>query len=166
MKMVFFGTLGTPLTDRDKAVRQLFTSTGFSVSEQKNFGDWLWHHYAIDVGFASENLKAGGVQGLLASPDSFKQMVYDIRELLPLLKARGAKLSLAATLPFYLPAGFLGFAMKMALAPGSLARAIMERGGASAATSHEMKVYPRDALDEARRLNVKVPRLESVEHLL
>ena len=41
----------------------------------------------------------------------------------------------------------------------------MERGMGSAATSHEMKVYTRDVLAEARRLRVKVPRLEGIEQL-
>ena len=165
MKLVFFGTLGTKLIDRDRAVRGLFTSAGFSVSEQKNFGDWLWHHYVFDAGFGSEMLKAGSVEALTRSPEFLKGMILDLRELFPLLKARGVKLSVAATLPFSLPAGLLGFALRKALAPGSLGREIMERGMSSAATSHEMKVYPRDVLAEARRWGVRVPRLEGIEHL-
>ena len=166
MKMVFFGTLGNPLTDRDRAVRKLFTSAGFKVSEQKNFGDWLWHHFILDVGFGSETLKAGGVEALMSSSEALKGIVLDVRELLPLLKARGVKLGLAATLPFSLPAGLFGFVMKKLFAAGSLIREITLRGGASASTSAEMQVYPRDALDEARRLGIRVPRLEAIEGLL
>ena len=165
MKLVFFGTLANPLTERDRAVRALFKSAGFSVSEQKNFGDWLWHHYALDAAMGSQMLKAGSVEVLTSSSKNWAGLVLNLRELFPLLRARGVKLGLAATLPFYLPVGLLGFAMKQVMAPGSLAREILERGMASAATSHEMKVYPRDVLDEARRLGVKVPRLEGIEHL-
>jgi 2-dehydropantoate 2-reductase len=166
LKTVFFGTLGGKLTDRDRAVREFFTSTGFSVCEQKNFGDWLWHHFILDVGFGSETLKAGGVEALMSSSKFLKGIVFDVRELLPLLKARGAKLSLAETLPFFLPARLFAFVLKKVFAPGSLQREITLRGGESTATSAEMKVYPRDALQEARRLGVKVPRLEGIEKLL
>ena len=166
LKTVFFGTLGGKLTDRDRAVRELFTSTGFSVSEHKNFGNWLWHHFILDAGFGSETLKAGGVEALMSSSKLLKGIVFDVRELLPLLKARGAKLSLAATLPFFLPARLFAFVLKKVFAQGSLLRELTLRGGESAATSAEMKVYPRDALEEARRLGVKVPRLEGIERLL
>lgn len=166
MKLVFFGTMGKTQTDRDREVRALFTSSGFQVSEQRNFGDWLWHHYALDAAIMSQLLKAGGVEALTSSSSHLAHVVLNLRELFPLLRARGVKLGLTATLPFFLPAGLLGLAMKAVLAPGTLAREILDRGMASAATSHEMKVYPKDVLEEARRLEVKVPRLESIAGLL
>lgn len=166
MKTVFFGTLDRPLTERDRAVRALFTSAGFQVSEQKDFRGWLWHHYALDAAFGSQMLKAGSVEALTSSSKNLAGLVLNLRELFPLLVARGVKLSWAATLPFSLPAGLLGLAMKAVLSPGSLAREILERGMASAATSREMRVYPKDVLEEARRLGVRVPRLEAIEGLL
>jgi 2-dehydropantoate 2-reductase len=166
LKTVFFGTLGTPLTNRDREVRALFTSAGFSVSEQKNFGDWLWHHFIVDAGFGSEALKAGGTEALMSSPAHLKGIVLDVRELLPVLKARGARLSLLATLPFLLPPGFFGYVMKRVFTPGSFYREITLRGSESAATSAEMRVYALDALDEARKWGIHVPRLEGIEELM
>jgi 2-dehydropantoate 2-reductase len=166
LKTVFLGTLDNKLTDRDRVVRELFRSAGFAVSEQKNFGNWLWNHFILDVGFGSETLKAGGVEALMSSSKSLKGLVLDVRELLPLLKARGIKLGLAETLPLSLPAGLFAFILKKVFARNSLIREITVRGAASASTSAEMKVYPRDALEEAKRLGVRVPRLEAIEGLL
>jgi hypothetical protein len=85
---------------------------------------------------------------------------------LPLLEARGAKLGVLAKLPFFFPAGLFGFLMGQVFSPGSFAREITLRGAESASTSAEMKVYPRDALEEARRLGVRAPRLEAIAPLL
>jgi 2-dehydropantoate 2-reductase len=165
MKVVFFGTMGVPLTDRDHAVRDLFAAAGFSVSEQKNFQAWLWHHFILDAGFAYASLIAGGARKVPESPQALRGIILVVRELLPLIRARGVKLSPVAIVPFYLPLWLLGFALKKALAKGTLARAIMETSD-SPANQRELKLYVGDSLAEARRLRVRAPLLESLEPLL
>lgn len=166
LKTVFLGTLGTEVTGRHRVVSQLFRSAGFRVSEQRHFRDWLWHHFVLDAAVAIEVLKVGGMKAFADTPEAFRGVVRNARELLPLLRARGCRLSPLATLPFSLPSRLMGWLMKKALGPKSLAREIVLRGAESPATSGEMPVYVRDTLAEARRLGVRVPRLEAVEHLL
>lgn len=165
MKVVFFGTMGAALTDRDRAVRNLFTAAGFSVSEQKNFQAWLWHHFILDAGFAYASLIAGGAGKVPESPRALRGMILVVRELLPLIRARGIKLSPLAIVPFQLPLWLLGFALQKALAKGTLARAIMETGD-SPAIQRELKLYVRDALAKAKRLGVRAALLGSLEPLL
>jgi 2-dehydropantoate 2-reductase len=165
MKVVFFGTMGVPLTDRDRAVRDLFTAAGFSVSEQKNFQAWLWHHFILDAGFAYASLTAGGAAKVPESPRALRGMILVVRELLPLIRARGVKLSPVAILPFYLPLWLLGFALQKALAEGTFARALMDTND-NLANQRELKLYVRDTLAEAKRLGVRTALLESLEPLL
>jgi len=166
LNTVVLGTLGTEVTDRHKAVRQLFRSAGFGVSEQRHFRDWLWHHFVLDTAVAIEVLKVGGMKAFADSPEAFRGLVLNARELLPLLKARGCRLSPLATVPFALPTRLVAWLMTKALGPGSLAREIVVRGAESPTTSGEMGIYVRDTLAEARRLGVRLPRLESVEPLV
>lgn len=169
LNTVFLGTmdaLGPGRSDRHREVGQLFRSAGFRVSEQGHFRDWLWHHFVLDTAVAIEVLKVGGMKAFAESPAAFRGLVLNVRELLPVLRARGARLSPLATLPFSLPAGLLAWMMAKALGPGSLAREIVVRGSESPTTAGEMAIYARDTLAEARRLGVRVPRLEEVEPLL
>lgn len=166
LNTVILGTLATEATDRHRAVKQLFLSAGFRVSEQRHFRDWLWHHFVLDAAVAIEVLKVGGMKPFADSPEAFRGLVLNVRELLPLLKARGCRLSPLATLPFALPAGLVAWLMTRALGPGSVAREVVVRGAESPTTSGEMAVYVRDTLAEARRLGVRVPRLEEVEPLV
>jgi len=165
LKRVFFGTMGVPLTERDRAVRDLFTAAGFSVSEQKNFQAWLWHHFVLDAGFGYASLTAGGAGKVPESARALRGMIRVVRELLPLIRARGVKLSPIAIVPFYLPLWLLVFALQKALAKGTLARAIMETGD-SPANRRELKLYVGDSLAEARRLGLRTALLESLEPLL
>jgi 2-dehydropantoate 2-reductase len=165
MRGVIFGTMGVPLTDRDRAVRDLFTAAGFSVSEKKNFQAWLWHHFLLDAGFAYASLTVGGAVKVADSPQALRGMILVVRELLPLIRARGVKLSPLAIVPFHLPLWLLGFALQKALAKGTMARALMESLD-SPANQRELKLYVRDVLAEAKRLGGRAPLLESLEPVL
>jgi len=162
LKQVFFGTLNTDRTPRDEAVRSLFRSAGFSVSEQKDFRAWLWFHFIGNAAMAAQSTKAGGVTALLDSPQEVTGMLRVIRELLPVLKARGIKVGLLSRLPFMLPARPLGWLIqKAAFTPGKMIREVAERAAASPNNKHEFVLYVHDVLAEARKLGVKVPSIEA-----
>lgn len=161
LKTVSFGILGTASGARDLAVRNLFTAAGFRVAEQADFRSWLWLHFILNAGILSQALKAGGVSKLINSTGQLKQAFLNIRELLPLVRARGGTVRLADSLPYRLPAGLLGWVLrKTMLGEGSLGRWLMEN-----ANSPEIKFFGRDALAEARKLGVAVPRLAAMESL-
>jgi 2-dehydropantoate 2-reductase len=162
LKKVFFGTLRTELTARDNAVRDLFRSAGLSVSEKRDFRSWLWSHFIFDAGLLAQALQAGGLAALADSPTQLSQAFLNVRELLPVLAARGVRPAPVDALPFRLPAGLLGLVLqKTLLAPGSVGRRAMETNN----NEDEMRSFPRDALAEARRFGVPAPRLAALEPL-
>ncbi len=164
---VTFGTFGTPLTERETSVRKLFQDAGFSISEKKDFRGWLWFHFILNAGLLSQALKAGTFNDLMNSPKHFKQVVLNLRELVPLLKVRGAKLGIGTKVLLALPAGLTGFVLHTAaFGRGSLPRYVMENFALQPSSNDMMGIFPRDVLTEARKLGVPVPRLESIAPLL
>ena len=162
LKKVFFGTLRTQLTARDRAVRDLFRSAGLSVSEKRDFRSWLWSHFIVNAGLLAQALKAGGMAALADSPTQLSDAFLNIRELLPLLAARGVRPATVDALPLRLPAGLLGLVLqKTLLGPGSVGRRAMGMTN----NEDELRAFPRDALAEARRLGVPAPRLAALEPL-
>ncbi|WP_379129701.1 ketopantoate reductase family protein [Paenibacillus sp. sgz500958] len=165
MKSIFMGFVGdTSVTKRYQNVRELFINAGFTISEKKDMRSWLWVHFALNVGLATQALQAGGFDRVFDSKAHLKHMMLLLRETLPLIRAKGGKVGFAATLALHLPAGLLGWVMQKVMAKGNLARDIMAEAGTSenlnrAATS----IFPKDALADARRLGVPLPRLTGME---
>lgn len=159
-------TLGTFLTDpspRERAVRALFAKAGFGIVEQHDFRSFLFVHFALDCAVETEALKAGSMRGALASGRHRRDMILNMRELVPLLAARSVDLKNQSSVlaPFRLPAGLLG--PMMGLAPKLLAsiRLLVD----SHSNMEELRSTCRDVLTEARRMGVSLPRLEAASSL-
>jgi 2-dehydropantoate 2-reductase len=156
-KAVIFATFGEALSDREIAVRRLFTEAGFKVTEKKDFRSWLWNHFILNVAMEIEAVKVGSFSRFFDSPALLANMGQNIRELIPLLKARGAKIDVTTSLFAHLPTGILAFLMKNILfAKNSIYRRVMEPNNS------EFGHAPYDVLAEAQKLNVPVPRLSAV----
>lgn len=161
---VVFGTLNNAApTGREHDVRQLFRNAGFRIQEEPDFRGWLWIHFAADAGMHSQGLKAGSLSKLVGSASGLREALLTTRELLPLLTARGIDLRRhrRSTPLFRAPARLTAAAMAWATVHISAAgRSLQAHADPEA---EEPRAVCRDTLAEARRLNIRVPRLEAEE---
>ncbi|WP_434445479.1 ketopantoate reductase family protein [Lentzea sp. E54] len=149
---------------RYQAVRRLFAGAGFSVSQVRDFRSWLWFHFIMDAGLMTQALAAGGQAGLVRSRAALAESVLLIREMIPLLKAKGGTPRLGAALVSRVPVGLLSFVLQKFLSGKNMFSFLMEELDRTGHMTRESAgVYPRDVLADARRLGVRLPRLERLE---
>ncbi|MFI6456254.1 ketopantoate reductase family protein [Streptosporangium amethystogenes] len=160
---VVFGTFGQPPTERERTVRQAFREAGFRLQEQPDFHGWLWIHFVFDAGLHSQGLRLGSLAKLAGATGDLREALLAIRELLPLLEARGVDLRRhrGGVLPFRAPTWLTAPALAWLLAHFAPARVNFEAH--SDLEAEEPREICRDTLAEARRLRVAVPRLEAAE---
>ncbi|XVU22983.1 ketopantoate reductase family protein [Actinoplanes sp. CA-054009] len=159
LPMVFFGTLGTPPTVREQAVRSLFREAGFKFRENPDFRGWLWLHFIQNAGLHTQSLKLGSLARVTGS--SARDAVLAVRELLPLVAARGIDLSRhrSDVLAVRAPAGLTGPALAWLMTRIPPVRRVLQ----SHTNPHELQAVCQDTLAEARRLGIPTPRLEAAE---
>jgi 2-dehydropantoate 2-reductase len=161
LPMVFFGTLDKPPTERERAVREVFHQAGFKLREQADFRGWLAIHFIQNAGLHTQSLRLGSLAKLAGSRDGLRDAVLAIRELLPLVEARGVDLRRhrSAVLPFTAPAWLTAPALAWLFGHYEPTRLVLE----AHANPEELRAVCRDTLAEARRLGVPVPRLAAAE---
>jgi 2-dehydropantoate 2-reductase len=161
LPMVFFGTLDRPPTARERAVREAFRGAGFRLREQADFRGWLALHFVQNAGMHTQSLKVGSLGDMAGTPGSVRQALLAIRELLPLVEARGVDLRRhrGDVLPYRAPVCVTAPALAWLIGRFPPVRLVME----SHANPEELRAVCRDTLAEARRLGVAVPRLEAAE---
>jgi 2-dehydropantoate 2-reductase len=152
LPMVYFGALDQPPTEREQAVRNAFRQAGFKLQEQADFRGWLSIHFM---------LKLGSLAKLAGSPGYARQALLAIRELLPLVEARGVDLRRhrSDVLPLKVPAWLTAPAVAWLLGHFPPVRLVLR----AHANPEELRAVCRDTLAEARRLGVTVPRLAAAE---
>jgi 2-dehydropantoate 2-reductase len=162
-RRVEFGTFGTHPTDRESAVYDLFRKSGFKIQQHRDFRGWLWGHFLLDAGFLSQALQAGGSMKLvMASSFHGRNAMLNIRELVPMLQARGVDVKAHGELAIAkLPPWLASMVLQLIVKFHAPTRAMVE----SHANSEELRRVCRDVLDEARKLGISVPRLEAAEPL-
>jgi 2-dehydropantoate 2-reductase len=160
---VTFGTLDQLPTQRELAARDAFRAAGFRIREQADIRGWLWLHFIFNAGLHSQGVRVGALADLIGAPGDLREALLATRELLPLLEARGVDLRrhCAGILPFRAPARLTAPALSWLLAHLRAARVSLEAHADP--TAEEPRAICRDALAEARRRNVVVPRLEAAE---
>jgi 2-dehydropantoate 2-reductase len=165
VKPVFLGFCdGSNRTERYRAVRGLFRDAGFSVSESKDFRSWLWFHFIMDAGIVTQMLAVGGQAKFFGSRDALKESVRLVREMLPLMKAKGGKPGPGAALVARLPAGLIAYVLQKLLGGENVYSFIMEQLERTGHVNRESGgLYARDVLAEARKLGVPLPRLAALE---
>jgi 2-dehydropantoate 2-reductase len=160
---VTFGTLRSQPNRRERDVRQMFRQAGFRVQEKSDFRGWLWIHFVMDVGMHAQGLRLGSLSDLIGRREDLREALLTSRELLPLLQARGVDLRRhrGAVIGLHAPARLSSTAMTWVINHVASARRSLE------AHTDQRAAEPRaiclDALSEARRLGVPVPRLEAAE---
>ncbi|MCD1286105.1 MULTISPECIES: 2-dehydropantoate 2-reductase N-terminal domain-containing protein [unclassified Brevibacterium] len=165
VKTVFLGLLDREKpSERDRAVHELFTTAGFSVSEVADFRSWLWFHFILDAAIMIGILRSGGFREFVGSPSAVKESMLHVREMIPVLEAKGGTPRLGAKAVSLIPAGLLGFGLRRLLGGDGGFGYLMDQAMGSGHGNYEMtSIYPRDVLAEARLLGVPVPRLTALE---
>ncbi|GFZ33187.1 ketopantoate reductase [Clostridium zeae] len=166
MKNIFMGSIDNNTNkNRYDMVTRLFKNSGFSISEKKDMRNWLWFHFITNTSLMAAASKVGSLNALFDSTSALKDMPLILRNLIPLMEAKGSKLSSITKITInLLPASLVAFAMKLALAKGQLPREIMRSASGSESLKAESNtIFVRDALAEARRLGISLPRLEALD---
>ncbi len=160
---VIFGTLDQPPTRRELAARQVFRAAGFPIQEKSDFRGWLWLHFVADAGLHAQGLRLGSLANLVGKTGDLHEAILTIRELLPLLEARGVDLRRhrGGVLPYLAPAWLTAPTLSWLLTHLRTAR--MAFATHTDPNAEEPREICRDTLAEARRLGVPVPRLEAAE---
>ncbi|WP_066043780.1 ketopantoate reductase family protein [Herbiconiux solani] len=147
-------------TPREQAVHAAFRQAGIAIRQEKDMRGWLWLHFISDAGMFSQALRSGSMAAMVGDRRAFREAFLTSRELLPLLEARGVDLSLhrSAALPVRRPGLFAAMSgLATALVP--MARRSLEAH--TDPNAPEARAVLDDTLREARRLGIRVPRLEA-----
>jgi 2-dehydropantoate 2-reductase len=138
----------------NKKVKELFESAHFKISWIKDMQSWLWNHFAMNAAMEAEVLKRGSFSALMNHSDSFANIGKHMREMLPVLKAKGAKSDLILLLLTKTTPAFLGILFnKVIFAKGSLPRLFMEYNNSKAGFAIS------EVVREAKKLGIPLPRL-------
>ncbi|MBP1755629.1 MAG: ketopantoate reductase, partial [Firmicutes bacterium] len=157
-KTVQFGTFESEPTKRDLEIRKLFTGAGFKIMVQKEPKSWLWNHYAFNAAMEVEVLKHGSFEKVISSPEALVGISRNLKEIIPVLKAKGSKLDIMTKVMSDLPPSVVGFLMStVVFSPKSMTYALI-------AHNHAKVGYAvQEVITEARKHGIKVPRLYEVE---
>jgi len=160
-KTVQFGTFEAEPTKRDLEIRKLFTGAGFKIMVQKEPKSWLWNHYAFNAAMEVEVLKHGSFEKVISSPEALVGISRNLKEIIPVLKAKGSKLDIMTKVMSDLPPSVVGFLMStVVFSPKSMTYALI-------AHNHAKVGYAvQEVITEARKHGIKVPRLYEVESLI
>ncbi|MBP3280138.1 MAG: ketopantoate reductase family protein, partial [Butyrivibrio sp.] len=141
---------------REELVKELFATAGFKVNIHSDVNSWLWNHYVANAAMETEVLKRGSFEAVVSSRDGLADMMLNIREMVPYLKAKGITPDLSVRALSLLPARLIAFLMTRTLyKPGSPAY------NAIAYNKYAVGHSVRQIVDDAHKLGVALPHLES-----
>ncbi|MCE1255288.1 MAG: ketopantoate reductase family protein [Anaerolineae bacterium] len=160
-KMVQFGTFESEPTERDLQVRKLFIEAGFNIMVQKDPQSWLWNHFVLNAAMEVEVLKSGSFKNVISSPEALMGIARNVKEIIPVLKAKGSKLDVLTKIISNLPPKVVGFLMSnLVYSPNSITYALV-------AHNHTKVGYAvQEVLSDARKYGIQTPRLNEVESLI
>ena len=149
-KTVQFGTFESEPTKRDLEVRKLFTGAGFKITVQKDLQSWLWNHFALNVAMEVEVLKSGSFEKVVSSREALVGIGRNIKEIVPILKAKGSKLDVMTKVMSGLPPKAVGFLMSNVIfSPKSMTYALV-------AHNHTKVGYAvQEVISDARKYGIR-----------
>ncbi len=160
-KAVHFGTFESEPTKRDLEVHKLFTGAGFKVVVHRDFQSWLRNHYASNAAMEVEVLKSGSFKKVASSPEALAGIGRNMKEMIPVLKAKGSKLDIMTKVMGDLPPRVVGFLMSnVVFSPKSVPYALMEHN------HYKVGYAVQEVITDARKHGIKAPRLYAVENLI
>lgn len=160
MKMVFLEKPRVGTEDMNRLVKECFEGAHFKINWVKDMQNWLWNHFAMNAAMESEVLERGSFPAVMNHRDSFSNVGLSMREIIPVLKARGGKPDAISLLLTKMPPGLLGILFnKVIFAKGSLPRLFMEYNNSKAGFAVLVVVR------EAKKAGIPLPRLmKALEH--
>ncbi|MNZ90647.1 2-dehydropantoate 2-reductase [compost metagenome] len=160
MKMVFLEKPRAGTEHINQLVKKCFESAHFKISWVKDMQNWLWNHFAMNAAMEAEVLKRGSFSALMNHKDSFANVGLNMREMIPVLKARGAKHDVISLMLTKIPPALLGTLFnKVIFAKGSLPRLFMEYNNSKAGFA------VLEVVREAKKAGLPLPRLsKAFEH--
>jgi len=167
LKNVIFGEFAlsskADLTPRERELQALFRGSGFGIQTQRDFRGWLWTHFITNAALLPQALKAGSFAAMMGSDAHLREAVLRVRELLPVLAARGVDLSLhSADLSlFKLSPGLAALVLRLAFTLIVPVRWAIQYAIHGDDLAREVGFTSRDVLLEARQRGIAVPRLEA-----
>jgi 2-dehydropantoate 2-reductase len=156
---VELGTFGTAPSTRAVVVEQVFRDTGFTVTEHRNFREWLWVHFAVSAAITAQQLRTGlSRRAIYENHDqALEQAVRMVREVIPVLAARGVTPAHHAELMFLnQPEQQVALLLGQRLQSPAFQAAIEGH-----AHPEELRRMFDDVLTESRRLGVAIPLFEA-----
>ncbi len=160
-KTVQFGTFEPEPTKRDLEVRKLFAQAGFKIMVQKDLQSWLWNHFAFNAAMETEVLKSGSFAKVISSSEALDGIGRNLKEMIPVLKAKGSKLDLLTKVLSNLPSKVVSFLMShLVFSPKSMPSALI------AHNHYKVGYAVQEIITDARKYGIKTPRLYDVESLI
>ena len=154
MKMVFLEKPRVGTEHINQLIQACFESAHFKISWVKDMQNWLWNHFAMNAAMETEVLKRGSFPAIMNNKDSFSNVGLNMREMIPVLKARGAKPDAITLLLTKLPPALLGVLFnRVVFAKGSLPRLFMEYNNSKAGFA------VLEVVREAKQAGISLPRL-------
>jgi 2-dehydropantoate 2-reductase len=154
LKMLFLEKPRAGTEHINNKVKKLFDSAHFKIRWVKDMQTWLWNHFAMNAAMETEVLKVGSFPALMNHRDSFANVGKNMREIVPVLKARGAKIDMISLLLTKIPPALLGTLFnKVIFAKGSLPRLFIEYNNSKAGFA------VLEVVREAKMLGIPLPRL-------
>lgn len=160
-KTVQFGTFESEPTKRDLEVRKLFAQAGFKIIVQRDVKSWLWNHFAFNAAMEVEVLKSGSFEKVISSREALNGLGRNLKEIIPVLKAKGSKIDFLTKVLSGLPPKVVSFLMShVVFSPKSMPYALV-------AHNHFKVGYAvQEVIADARKYGIKAPRLCDVESLI
>ncbi|MCR5793071.1 MAG: ketopantoate reductase family protein [Lachnospiraceae bacterium] len=155
-KTVQLGLVNATPSERELAVQKLFEEAGFRISVQKDIRSWLLNHYVMNTAMEAEVLKHGSFENVVLSSGALADMIRNIKEMIPYLKAKKVPMDMAMKMFGIIPPRLFGHLLQKTMyAKGSMAYEAI-------AHNHFKAGYAvKEIVSDARKLGVLLPRLEA-----
>lgn len=154
LKMIFLEKPRAGTEHINNKVKECFESAHFKISWVTDMENWLWNHFAMNAAMETEVLRCGSFPALMNDRDSFVNVGKNMREIIPVLKARGAKPGAISLLLTKIPPVLLGILFKKVIyATGSLPRLFVEYNNSKAGFA------VLEVVREAQKAGIPLPRL-------
>ena len=160
-KTVHIGTWEAAPSARELAVHSLFTSASFKAIMQADIQGWLRNHFIMNLAMEVEVLRCGSFKTAVASREALVDMSHCIREMIPVLKAKGSQPDVQTKLLSLIPPKMFAFIMSKAV--------FSSKGMPYAAIEHnnyKVGASVAEMIAEARKYGINAPRLYAAEGLI
>lgn len=105
LKMLFLEQPRAGTEAINNKVKVLLESAHFKIRWIKDMQNWLWNHFAMNAAMEAEVLRLGSFAAVLDHSDSFANVGRSMREIIPVIKARGGKADATSLLLTKIPCG-------------------------------------------------------------